>query len=37
MKSWWIKTEGSNTILELRDVPVPEPSAGEIVIRVLEP
>ena len=37
MKSWWIRSEGNNTILELRDVSVTEPSAGEIVIRVLEP
>ena len=37
MKSWWIKTEGSKTALELRDISVPEPGAGEIVIRLLEP
>ena len=34
MKSWWIRTEGSKTVLELRDIPAPEPGEGEIVIRV---
>jgi NADPH:quinone reductase len=34
MKSWWIRTEGSRMVLEPRDVPVPEPKAGEILLRV---
>lgn len=34
MKSWWIKTEHGKTSLEFRDVPVPQPEAGEIVVRV---
>lgn len=34
MKSWWIVTEHGNTRLELREVPVPQPSAGEIVLKV---
>lgn len=34
MKSYWIRTEDHGTALELRDVAVPQPKAGEIVIRV---
>lgn len=34
MKSWWIRTEGSRMVLEPRDTPVPEPKAGEILLRV---
>lgn len=34
MKSWWIKTEHGKTSLEFRDVPAPQPKAGEIVVRV---
>ncbi len=34
MKSFWIKTAGSKTVLELRDVPLPEPGPGQIGIRV---
>ena len=34
MKSWWIKTEGNDTMVELRDIPVPEPGEGEIVVCV---
>lgn len=34
MKSCWIKTENARTVLELRDVPIPQPKAGEIVLRV---
>lgn len=32
MKSWWI--DGSTGNLELREVPVPQPAAGEIVVRL---
>jgi NADPH:quinone reductase-like Zn-dependent oxidoreductase len=34
MRSYWIRTAGEKTILERRDVPVPEPGPGEIVLRV---
>ncbi|MBI4193667.1 MAG: zinc-binding dehydrogenase [Betaproteobacteria bacterium] len=34
MKSCWIKTENNKAVLEYRDVPVPEPKAGQIVMRV---
>jgi len=34
MKSCWIVTKGHKAVLEWRDVPVPQPKAGEIVMRV---
>jgi len=34
MKAWWIRTEGERMVLEPRDTPVPEPKAGEILLRV---
>ncbi|HSN39219.1 MAG TPA: zinc-binding dehydrogenase [Burkholderiales bacterium] len=34
MKSCWIVTRGHNAVFEFRSVPVPEPGAGEIVVRV---
>ena len=34
MKSYWIVTKGHEAVLEVRDVPQPEPKAGEVVIRV---
>jgi len=34
MKSYWIKAEGGKTVIELRDVPVPEPAAGELIVRM---
>jgi NADPH2:quinone reductase len=34
MKSWWIRPEPGKTELERRDVPVPEPKAGEVLMRV---
>lgn len=34
MKSWWIKNEAGTGTLELRDVPVPEPKAGELLVRM---
>ncbi len=34
MKSCWIVTQDHKAVLEWRDVPVPQPQAGEIVIRV---
>lgn len=33
MKSCWIRSEGGKTALEFRDVPMPRPQAGEIVVR----
>lgn len=34
MKSYWIKTNGSVTVLERREVPRPEPGPGQIMLRV---
>jgi len=34
MKSCWIRTEDEKTVLEFRDVPVPQPKSGELVVRV---
>jgi NADPH2:quinone reductase len=34
MKSYWIKTEHARTELELRDLPIPQPGPGEIVLKV---
>jgi NADPH2:quinone reductase len=34
MKSCWIVTKDHKAVLEWRDVPVPQPKAGEIIIRV---
>ena len=34
MKSWWIKSQGGTLALEARDVPVPQPGPGEVVVRV---
>jgi NADPH:quinone reductase-like Zn-dependent oxidoreductase len=34
MKSCWIVTKGHQNVLEFRDVPQPQPKAGEIVIKV---
>lgn len=34
MKSYWIKAEDGRTAVELRDVPVPAPAAGELIVRM---
>lgn len=34
MKSCWIVTKDHKNVLEYRDVPVPQPKAGEVVIKV---
>ena len=34
MKSFWFVTRGDEAVLEPREVPVPQPKAGEVVIRV---
>jgi NADPH:quinone reductase len=34
VKSWWIRPEPGKTELEQRDVPVPQPKAGELLVRV---
>jgi len=34
MKSCWIVTQGDKATLEQREVPVPQPKAGEIIVRV---
>jgi NADPH:quinone reductase len=34
MKSYWILERGHESVLEAREVPMPQPKAGEVVIRV---
>lgn len=34
MKSCWIVTRDHQAVLEFREVPVPQPKAGEIIVRV---
>ncbi len=34
MKSWWIKTAGYAMALELRDISIPQPGPGQVVIRI---
>ena len=34
MKSWWIKTAGHAMALELRDISIPQPGPGQVVIRI---
>ena len=34
MKCYWIRHEGSNAILDLRELPIPEPAPGQVVLRV---
>ena len=34
MKSWFIKSSGDKMSVELRDVPIPQPKEGEIVLRM---
>ena len=34
MKSWWIRTADGAMALELRDIPVPQPGPGQVVIRI---
>ena len=34
MKSWWIRTVDDTMLLELRDIPVPQPGPGQVCIRI---
>ena len=34
MKSWWIKKAGDRVELERRDVPMPQPARGELLVRL---
>lgn len=34
MKSWWMQVNGNQAVIELRDVPRPEPGAGQLLVRV---
>jgi NADPH:quinone reductase-like Zn-dependent oxidoreductase len=34
MQSYWIQTSGSKTLIDLREVPVPEPKAGQVLVRL---
>jgi len=34
MKSWFMQAQASAATLELREVPVPEPAAGQLLVRM---
>jgi len=34
MRSWWIQSTGTRTEIEARDVPVPQPGAGQVLVRL---
>lgn len=34
MNSYWIRHEGRTSVLELREVPIPQPAAGQLLLRV---
>ena len=34
MQSYWIQSSAEQTTLERRDVPVPEPAAGQVLVRM---
>jgi NADPH:quinone reductase len=34
MKAYWIKHDGTNAALEMRELPVPEPAPGQLLLRV---
>lgn len=34
MKSWWMQMTDAETVLELRESPVPEPGPGQLVVRM---
>lgn len=34
MKSYWIRHEGSDAVLELRETPIPQPGPGQLLLRV---
>jgi NADPH2:quinone reductase len=34
MKAYWIRHDGGNAVLELRELPIPEPAPGQVLLRV---
>jgi len=34
MKSYWLRSDSGKTVIDLRDVPAPEPGAGQILVRM---
>ena len=34
MRSWWIESKGTRTEIEAREVPVPQPGAGQVLVRL---
>src|SRR5687768_7840386 len=34
MKTYWIRHEGNNSVLEPRELPIPEPAPGQMLLRV---
>jgi len=34
MQSWWMQMTDADTALELRDTPIPQPAAGQLLVRL---
>src|SRR5437867_2855641 len=34
MQSWWMQMTDTETILDLRDAPVPQPAPGQLLVRL---
>lgn len=34
MRSWWMQTDGVSSTLELREVPLPQPGPGQLLVRM---
>ena len=34
MQSWWMQMTDTDTVLDLRDAPVPQPAAGQLLVRM---
>ena len=34
MQSWWMQMTGTESVLEMRDAPVPQPGAGQLLVRM---
>jgi len=34
MKSWWIRSQDGGTVLEVRDIPLPAPGPGQVLVKV---
>ena len=34
MQSWWMQMTGTESVLELRDTPLPQPGPGQLLVRM---